>query len=203
MYDKLNNRDPKSASIVETYLPYDDFHEAQRIAYQLDDDYIDITEDEDSKGSHAISTPFRHVKSVDSVQKGVTKPSLYVTISGVPARALCDTGSDYTHVSGTFAKKLTKQNLRTTAWNRPRLYAVNGREVTPQRQFDNLEIRHSELNFTGHVDVGIIREQSYDLLIGMDMMSQVGLVIITSLSTFTLVSDLEKLFQTERRHTGN
>ena len=53
MYDKLNNRDPKSASIVETYLPYDDFHEAQRIAYQLDDDYIDITEDEDSKGSHA------------------------------------------------------------------------------------------------------------------------------------------------------
>ena len=98
---------------------------------------------------------------------------------------------------------MTKQNLKTTAWNRPRLYAVNGREVTPQRQFDNLEIRHSELNFTGYVDFGVIREQSYDLLIGMDMMSQVGLVIITSLSTFTLVSDLEKTIQTERRHTGN
>ena len=80
-------------------------------------------------------------------------------------------------------------------WDRPRLYAVNDKEVTPRHQFNSVSIIHRELNFVGCVDLGIIKEQSYDLLIGMDLMSQVGLVIVTPMSTFMLISDLEKLFK--------
>ena len=187
MYDKLNHRDLKCANTMDTFLPYDDYHEAQRIAYQLSDNYLDKTNNHDFKESCAIDTPFSH-----SVQKGIIRATLNVTISGIPGRALCDTGSNYTHVSGTFAKKLYDKELETTTWNRCRLYAVNGREVTPRRQFDNLKIESSELNFTGYVDVGIIREQSFDLIIGMDLMCQIGLVILTPISTLTLMSELEE-----------
>ena len=98
-----------------------------------------------------------------------------------------------THVSGEFARKLG--HLKLSRWSRSKLFAVDGHKVTPQHQFNNVEISHDKLNFTAIYDIGIIREQSCDLLIGMDLMNQVGLVIVTPLSTFMLVSDLEKLFR--------
>ena len=118
---------------------------------------------------------------------------LHVTVGGIAARALCDTGSDYSHVSGIFARKL-RSCFSPVSWDRPKLYAVNQREVTPRYQYNDMDIAHRQLNFTGKVDLGIIREQSYDLLIGMDFMSQVGLIIVTPLSTFMMKSDLEELF---------
>lgn len=56
-----------------------------------------------------IRTPSTHCKKTleGIAPKGVKlrKPVMMVTVAGIPARALVDTGSDYSHLSGEFAKK--------------------------------------------------------------------------------------------------
>ncbi len=62
-----------------------------------------------------------------------------------------------------------------------------------------MEIAHEGLNFKGTIDLGVLRDQGYDLLIGMDFMTQVGLIIVTPLSTFMMRTDLEELFRQSGR----
>ena len=159
-------------------------------------DEEEVSETEPKVECSAIVTPFGH--SLNTIEGKITKPVLHVTVGGIPARALCDTGSDYSHISGTFAKRL-RTRFSASAWNRPKLYAVNNKEVTPRHQYNEMEIVHKQLNFKGKIDLGVIKEQSYDLLIGMDLMTQIGLIIITPLRTFMLKSDLEQLFQQNNR----
>ena len=148
------------------------------------------------KNCSTITTSFSH--GCDPICNEVKKPILNITIEGIPAKALCDTGSDYSHISGSFAKKL-RSRFSTTPWNRPKLYAVNNKEVTPRQQFNDIEITHQQLGFKGKVDLGVIREQSYDLIMGMDLMAQMDLIIITPFSTFMLMNRLEEFVRKSGR----
>ena len=204
-YDKMKKRvevreTTNQVSIQDDRIPEEELDRIQALAYDIEDESglseQEIESDEKVKECSAVITPFGH--SCNSLEKKVTKPVLHVTVGGIPARALCDTGSDYSHVSGTFAKRL-RARFSPVSWNRPKLYAVNQKEVTPRHQYNEMEVTHRQLNFTGKIDLGIIREQSYDLLIGMDLMSQVGLIIITPMSTFMMRSDLEELFHQSGR----
>ena len=204
-YDKMKKRvevreTTNQVSIQDDRIPEEELDRIQALAYDIEDESghseQEIELDEKVKECSAVITPFGH--SCNSLEKKVTKPVLHVTVGGIPARALCDTGSDYSHVSGTFAKRL-RARFSPVSWNRPKLYAVNQKEVTPRHQYNEMEVTHRQLNFTGKIDLGIIREQSYDLLIGMDLMSQVGLIIITPMSTFMMRSDLEELFHQSGR----
>ena len=199
-FKRIQNRiniPARDVNIMDEEIDERGLHEAHSIAYYFSDNFLDDEYEDDENGEDpgdvsAITTPFSR-KKINVVRSEVTKPCLYVDVSGVPARALCDTGSDYTHVSGHFANELN--HLERSHWRRPKLYAVNGRDVTPRHQINGVEISHQGLNFKSKIDVGIIREQSYDLIIGMDFMNAIGLVIVTPLSTLMLVSDLEKFFR--------
>ena len=204
-YDKMKKRvevreTTNQVSIQDDRIPEEELDRIQALAYDIEGESghseQEIELDEKVKECSAVITPFGH--SCNSLEKKVTKPVLHVTVGGIPARALCDTGSDYSHVSGTFAKRL-RAHFSPVSWNRPKLYAVNQKEVTPRHQYNEIEVTHRQLNFTGKIDLGIFREQSYDLLIGMDLMSQVGLIIVTPMSTFMMKSDLEKLFHQSGR----
>ena len=204
-YDKMKRRvevreTTNQVSVGGDRVSEEELDRIQAVAYDIEGE-SDLSEqeigsDEKVKECSAVVTPFGH--SCNSLEKKVTKPVLHVTVGGIPARALCDTGSDYSHVSGTFAKRL-RAHFSPVSWNRPKLYAVNQKEVTPRHQYNEIEVTHRQLNFTGKIDLGIIREQSYDLLIGMDLMSHVGLIIVTPMSTFMMKSDLEKLFHQSGR----
>ena len=204
-YDRMKKRveireTANQVSIGGDRVSEEELDRMQVIAYDVEGE-SDLSEPETETDDRveecsAVVTPFGH--NCNSLEKKVTKPVLHVTVGGIPARALCDTGSDYSHVSGTFAKRL-RALFSPVSWNRPKLYAVNQKEVTPRHQYNEMEVTHRQLNFTGKIDLGIIREQSYDLLIGMDLMSQVGLIIITPMSTFMMRGDLEELFHQSGR----
>ena len=188
-YERIKNNVKPGANNLSCNPKESDYQLAQCLAIDIESE----NQAEDKRSCAAISTPFTHQRTCQAIKKKTPKPSMYMYVAGIVARALCDTGSDYSHVSGSFAKKLS--HLKTSKWDRPRLYAVNEKEVTPRNQLKSVPIIHPELKFVGRVDLGIIKEQSYDLLIGMDLMSQVGLVIVTPLSTFMIIKDFEKLLK--------
>ena len=136
--------DKKGANLLSPEPEEADYELAQYLAITVHDkDQRDnATDDEanDKQSVGAITTPFIHQKTCHIAGKRVLKPSMFVTVAGVTARALCDTGSDYSHVSGPFAKKLN--HLKMSKWDRPRLYAVNDKEVTPRHQFNSVSIIH-------------------------------------------------------------
>ena len=188
-YERIKNYVKPGANNLSCNPKESDYQLAQCLAIDIESE----TQVEGKRSCAAITTPFTHKRTCQAIREKILKPSMYVYVAGIVARALCDTGSDYSHVSGSFAKKLS--HLKTSKWDRPRLYAVNEKEVTPRNQLNSVPIIHPDLKFVGRVDLGIIKEQSYDLLIGMDLMSQVGLVIVTPLSTFMVIQDFQKLFE--------
>ena len=84
-----------------------------------------------------IITPKVHqkkdVKGLSADGRVLHKPVMVVEVEGIRARALIDTGSDFTHVSGDFAKKLV--NLEKKPWSKSKLYAATGIVVTPRYEF--------------------------------------------------------------------
>lgn len=71
--------------------------------------------------------------------------------------------------------------------------------MTPRYEFRNVKIRHEALGFDIDLDLGIIREPTYDLIIGIDFMDAVGLVMGQNRSTFFLEKDLQDFFTYRRR----
>lgn len=126
----------------------------------------------------------------------IHKPVMMVEIGGQITRALCDTGSYYTHVSGKFVEKLLPEPL--SSWSRPKLYAATpqGIEVTPWHEFRQIEIRYRELGFATTPYVGIMRELTYDAILGIDLMHDVGLVIIQSLQRLCSLPIWKHYFET-------
>ena len=195
-YDAMiKNKDKETVNQINNKAGFPTEEELDRIQALAFDSEDEVNSKKSSKRTKkkncsTVTTSFSH--SCHSICKKVKKPILNVKIEGIPARALCDTGSDYSHVSGPFAKKL-RSRFSTTPWNRPKLYAVNNKEVTPRQQFNNIGIVQEQLGIKGRADLGVIRQQSYDLIVGMDLMAQMNLVIITPSSTFMLMNKLEEL----------
>ena len=195
-YDAMiKNKDRETVNQIDNKAGFPTEEELDRIQALAFDSEDEVSSKKSSKRTKkkncsTVTTSFSH--SCHSIFKKVKKPILNVKIEGIPARALCDTGSDYSHISGSFAKKL-RSRFSTTPWNRPKLYAVNNKEVTPRQQFNNIKIVQEQLSFKGRADLGVIRQQSYDLIVGMDLMAQMNLVIITPSSTFMLMNKLEEL----------
>lgn len=127
--------------------------------------------------------------SPNSIQRlDYYKPVMYVEVSGVRTSTLIDTGADLTHISRNFAKTSSSYVKRET-YTGPRIQTVNGFDITPRKEFRGIEIANRTLNFKLKHTISILRDQRYDIIVGMNIISVIGLFIIGNPKFFMLYTD--------------
>lgn len=68
--------------------------------------------------------------------------------------------------------------IEKSKYNGPRKQAVNGYDITPREEYKDIEVWNKTLNFSVHLNISILRDQQYDIIISMDIIAAVGLVVV-------------------------
>ena len=118
-------------------------------------------------------------------------------VQGVNISAMVDTGAAFTLINERIYPLI---HAKIADWPYPRLIAVDKRDVTPKIMLVDVKIGYCGKEET--MSIGVLREMSYNMILGMDFLTKFGLTIDVArkiiMPTETIINQFKSLYQNQR-----